>query len=164
MTDTLKVVLPRPDDIEDVMSALLGRKATATRLAPGTKVEGGLGVLGSYYDEEGVLRVVVFTQYQLVNAAGALLSMIPPGAVEDANDEKEIPSNMYENFREILNIMATMFNDRRQRADHVRLKSVTTFDEAAPEALEVMQKSADRVDINVQLAGYGGGGLTVIVC
>ncbi|MGC8464389.1 MAG: hypothetical protein ACP5O0_00505 [Acidimicrobiales bacterium] len=163
MSEAQSIQVPRPDDVEDVLGALLGRTVTAKRLPPGDKVHGA-GVVGGYFDESGALRALIWTERQLVTAAGGALSMIPSGAVEDANDEGEIPETMFDNYREILNIFASMFNDKRQRAEHVRLKEVTSTSESADQVAAFEESASKRLDISVVVAGgYGGGGLAVIV-
>jgi hypothetical protein len=163
MAEAQSIQVPRPDDVEEVLSALLGKSVAAKRLPPGQTVNGA-GIVGGYLDDAGVVRAVIWTERQLVTAAGGALSMIPPGAVEDANDEGVIPENMFDNYREILNIFASLFNDKRQRAEHVRLKEVTSTDALPESFVGLLESDAKRLDIAVSVAGgYGGAGLGVIV-
>jgi hypothetical protein len=162
MAESLSLNLARPDDLEELLEALLGKKIEAKRYAPGQFVS-GQGVVATYHDESGVLRAAVRSDRPVVNGCGAALSMIPVGAVEDANDEKEIPSNMFDNYREVLNIMASLFNDKRQRAEHVRLKDVFFTDEMPEEVTELLAQTTHRLDVTITVAGgYGSGGLALV--
>lgn len=163
MNSALNINVPRPDDVEDILRALLGRNVVVKRAALGQKPQAN-GALAAYRDNEGLLRAVICAEMQAVNACGAALSMIPVGAVEDANDEGEIPPNVWDNFAEVLNILTSVFNDRRQRAEHVRLKEVVPTNDAEDELSVLLNQEGSRLDIHVQVAGgYGGGGLAVVV-
>ncbi len=163
MGETQKLVLPRPDDVEDLLFALLGRKIEVKRIKPGDKVPFTGGV-GTYHDTGDNLRAIIYTELETVNGCGGALSMIPVGGVEDANEEREITATMRDNFREILNIMAGLFNDRRQRAEHVRFKEFYLADTEPTEVEGLIQKSGDRLDVTVTIAGgYGGKGLGIVL-
>ena len=163
MGEIQRLVLPRPDDVEDLLTALLGRKIEVKRVKPGYKTPftGGVGI---YHDSDDNIRAVIYAELETVNGCGGALSMIPVGGVEDANDEHEITAAMRDNFREILNIMAGLFNDKRQRAEHVRFREFYLADSEPPEAGSLIQKDGDRLDVTVTIAGgYGGKGLGVVL-
>ncbi len=163
MLESQKLIVPRPDDLEDLLLALLGRKVEVKRMKPGDKVLHSGGV-GTYRDAGENLRAIIYAELETVNGCGGALSMIPVGGVEDANEEREITATMKDNFREILNIMAGLFNDKRHRAEHVRFKDFYLADSEPSEIGSLIQKSGDRLDVTVTIAGgYGGKGLGVVL-
>jgi hypothetical protein len=163
MLETQRLILPRPDDVEDLLTALLGRRVDVKRVKPGDKVP-CTGAIGGYRDAEGALRAVIYAELESVNACGGALSMIPVGGVEDANEEFEITATIADNFKEILNIMAGLFNDKRQRAEHVRFRDFSLASEEPEDLLSFVSQEKDRMDVTVTVSGgYGGKGIGVVL-
>lgn len=160
--ETHRLILPRPDDVEELLEALLGRKVEAKRLKPGEQARAG-GLCGIFKDNEERLRAIIYCELETVNACGGALSLIPPAGIQDANEEGEIPLAVRDNFREILNIMAGLFNDKRQKAEHVRFRELFMSGEEPQDVSELMTKPSDRLDVSLVVAGYGGKGFGVVV-
>ena len=65
-------------------------------------------VVATYNDLEGQFRFAISCDLPLANSLGAALTMIPPGGVEDAVAEGQVPANIAENLREVLSICSAV--------------------------------------------------------
>ncbi len=159
-------LLPSLDAVENMYKTLLGRPVVVKR-ALLIGVPSDLGVAGVYVDGDGAEAVLVYADYKLANGAGAALSMVPVGGVEDANDEKEIPANFFDNFAEVLNVLTVLFNDRHKNAKRARLGGAYIYPDELPEAIASHFGAGDeesRIDTEITIAGgYGGGKFVAIL-
>ncbi len=158
-------LLPSLDAVENIFHTLLGRNVVVKR-AHSVGVPSELGVVGVYVDGEAANAVVVYADYKLANGAGAALSMVPVGGVEDANDEKEIPSNFFDNFSEVLNVLTVLFNDRHKNAKRAKLGGVYIYPDDIPDGISDCFGVGDeesRIDTEITVAGGYGGGKFVTV-
>jgi len=68
---------------------------------------------------------------------------------------------MWENFCELLNIGASLLN--RDGATHLRLYTTTSPAELPPNDVgELLRGFGHRIDLQVTIAGYGSGGLSIV--
>ena len=159
-------LLPSLDAVESMFHTLLGRNVVVKR-ALSIGVPSELGVVGVYEDGDGANAVLVYADYRLANGAGAALSMVPVGGVEDANDEKEIPSNFFDNFAEVLNVLTVLFNDRHKNAKRAKLGGAYMYPDDIPDGISDCFSAGDedsRIDTEITVAGgYGGGKFVAIL-
>ena len=152
------LILPDPDQIEEVLEMLVGKSITVNRLT--TPINNLSSGTYSVYDfEDGETGAVVYCSLGLSNALGAAIMMIPAGAAEDATDEGEIPKNLFDNFSEVANVMTSLMNDKRAHAKRVLLESVyVDFAELPDPAREVFEKASRVASFKVGISGgYPGG-------
>ena len=111
-----------------------------------------------YVDDAGQLSCACVCDVGFSTSAGAALALIPAGAAAEAARTGKIPEEMFDNLREVLNIMASLFD-----GVHLRLRVVgppaTAL--AAPVAALVARPAA-RLDIELAVAGYAGGRLSLL--
>ena len=97
-------MLPGRKEIKDLFEGLLGREVAVT---DGRPVDIGIPkpVIASYVDDDGHLRAVGVMSFGLAARSGAALALIPPGAVEAAEEDLVLPPNLFENAYEICNVL-----------------------------------------------------------
>jgi hypothetical protein len=154
------LVLPSPKDVRDLVEGLLGRDVTVAPgrpVTPTADVRAGVGV---YVDDQLHLAAAAAADLPLCAFAGAALGLIPAATAEGAAEEGLTPA-MWENFCELLNIGASLLN--RDGAAHLRLYTTTSpADLPANDVAELLRGFGHRIDLQVTIAGYGTGGLSIV--
>lgn len=151
--------LPTANAIGKLIASLVGKSVTAK---PGQALKelpkGGVAVV--YVDEAQTVVAIIVTDVAMAAAAGASLAMIPVGAAQDATRSGVLPPNMAENFREVTNVMASLLTTGSGRVVRQAEFSVG----AVPaQAGGVMSNPSGRLDLEVDVQGYGKGALSILV-
>lgn len=153
--------LPTNKAVKDLFDGMLGRDVTiehghrvdpAASLGPSTAV---------YVDDRNAITAVVLMDFSLTAHVGAALGLVPVFGAEAAIEDKEISPALNENAYELLNVMAGALNDCS--SVHQRLHHVHRPGELVPaDVAQYQSVPAGRVDLNLQIKGYGGGDLSII--
>ncbi len=154
-------MLPDRKDIKDLFEGLLGRDVDLTEGAP---VDIGIPkpVIASYVDDGGRLRAVAVMGFGLAARAGAAIALVPKGAAEAAEEDRLLPDNLFDNASEICNVLAAPMGDAM--GDHLRLAETYAPTEPVPgHLLTVASQLAGREDVELDITGYGKGGLSLVV-
>lgn len=150
----MKEALPRESDIQHVVGGLIGRNITVKRcapLSPGTQYP--VAVYGGTHIPVGAVCVC---ELPLAIYMGAALTLIPIDIANAGVKNKKILGDILDNFREVVNVSASMFN--QDGAPHVALRSLLVPPDAVPiEVTKVLLKPAARADFEVMIPGYGAG-------
>ncbi|MCA9152711.1 MAG: hypothetical protein KDA92_25580 [Planctomycetales bacterium] len=153
--------LPTPEQVNKIVIGLFGDDALVKK-ATGP-IDTNNVVVAKYADSDHGLHRLVVCDLAFANNAGAALTMISPGVVADAIKAKEVPENIFDNFREVLNIFVNLFSDTargRLVLDGVDAPTATA-DEATATALKA---PVERADFEVTVPRYGSGRLTLLAC
>lgn len=156
--------LLEPAAVADLLTMLLGRETTAdtaTRRVQPFQHPGA--TVATYIDDDDRLRAVIAMDLALTAFTGAAIAVMGPRVAEDAIRTTLVNQALYDNAYEVLNVTASLFNV--EDAPHVRLADVYAPREFPPEPVATIVQAADtpNVTIEVDIAGYGGGRLTVLV-
>lgn len=154
-------MLPGRKEIKDLFEGLLGRAVAVT---DGRPVDIGIPkpVIASYVDDDGHLRAVAVMSFGLAARSGAALALIPPGAVEVAEEDRVLPPNLFENAYEICNVLAAPFGDAM--GSHLRLQEAFAPSDSVPaHLLGLAAQIAAREDVDLDITGYGVSGLSLVV-
>lgn len=155
--------LPLLKEIRDLYAGLVGRACTAeptgSPLTPATK---GL-IAATYVTNRGQVEAVVAVDVPLAAYLGASIGLMPPGPAKDAAADGRLSDILLENVSEVLNVTAGLFNV--QDAPHMVLADVvdTTRGPLPTLPAAFLQSTGRRVDTALEIAGYGGGVLTVVL-
>ena len=154
-------MLPDRKEIKDLFEGLLGRE---TGLTQGTPVDIGIPkpVVASYVDDGGGLRAVAVMSFGLAARSGAAIALVPKGAAELAEEDRLLPPNLFENASEICNIMAAPLGDAM--GTHLRLSATYAPSDPVPAPLlGLAAQLGARDDLELDIVGYGKGGLSLVV-
>ena len=154
-------MLPDRKIIRDVFEGLLGRDITINESTP---VDIGIPkpVVASYVDDVGTMRAVAVFELALAARAGAAIALVPKGAADDAVADQLLPSNLFENASEICNVLAASLGDAQ--STHLRLSAAYAPTDPVPAAiLTTATQPAGREDVELDIAGYGPGRLSLVV-
>jgi hypothetical protein len=154
------LVLPSPKDVRDLIEGLLGRDVTVAPgrpVAPTADVRAGVGV---YVDDNLNLAAAAAADLAFCAFAGSALGLIPAVNAEGAAEEGLTPA-MWDNFAELLNIGASLLN--ADGAPHLRLYTTSSPAELpANDVGELLRGFGHRIDLQVTIAGYGSGALSIV--
>ena len=157
----MTLTMPAAADVRELVNGLLDRAVTVTAeprpVLPGRSVH----VVGSYVDDAGEVRAVALSDHVLGTVLGAALALVPAPRVEEAVAKGEVPADLADNTREVLNVAASLFN-----TGEAHLKLAETW--VAPEpvgdaAVEFLRVPCQRSDLRVVVPGYGEGVLALLV-
>lgn len=159
-----RLVLPAPEAVAQMITGLLGRHVTGKKSTPvawNPKAQKDASVLAVYVRDDGSYRGVTISDTAAVCMVGAALTLHPIADASACLKAGKWSEGLMENYREVLNVAANLFN--MPGAPHTRLRKVCLPGEAVPEEVEAaLRKPAGRQDVEVTVAGYGSGRLSIV--
>jgi hypothetical protein len=154
--------MPNEKDVRDALSGLLFRDCAIAPGEPVVPAPAAPVTIGVYVDDRLGTAAVIVTDLALSAYAGAAIGLIPPGGAEAAIEDKELSPTVKENLDEVLNVLASLFN--AQGEPHVKLYATYSFSDTPPSDISaVLRALGRRLDVTVDVAGYGKGSLSVIL-
>ena len=154
--------VPSAKAVRDVLADLLGREV---EVSPGEPVVPTLrrpACVAAYVDDATRLTAVASMDLALTAYVGAALGLVPAASAQQSVDEGQLPASLVENVGEVLTIMASLFN--APEAPHLRLHATTAPGTQPPADVVVTTRALGRrLDLAVEVADYGTGGLSVVL-
>jgi hypothetical protein len=156
-----RATLPSGADVRGLLNGLFDRSVTVHEedgpVLPGR----GVKVVGSYVDDAGAVRAVVFCDLVVGCVLGAALALVPMPRVQQALDGGDVPQDLADNTQEVLNIAASLFNS----ADaHLKLLAVQVAPEPVSDrVVDFLRGAPQRLDLRVEVPGYGNGVLVLLL-
>jgi hypothetical protein len=150
-------ILPAPKDVRDLLEGLLGKDVT---VSPGDPVSLNDGAaLAVYVDPQLTTNAVCLLDVPLAAWCAGALALLPKGGLEDAIDEGELSDMHLEVVYEVVNVAAALFNGGG--VTHSKLYKLYAPGETVPGDLAGMAAGFNRIDLSVDVAGYGKGALSI---
>jgi hypothetical protein len=119
-------------------------------------------VTGVYVTDRLATSAIAVLDFEAAARLGGALGMLPRGGVEDAINDRQLPPMIRDNTYEVLNVLASAFNIGN--APHVRLYQMYGPGGGVPTDVASMGASAiGRMDVTLQISGYGNGKLSIVV-
>ena len=156
--------LPSVSHIAKQLKGLLGTTVIAKDCPPGL-LHGNPQVptfTGMYATDRGEVSVVAICSLPLAAATGACLGLIPGAQAEEWITTGKVNPNGMENFNEILNVLAGVFNETRPNR-HVRLQTILQPGQmpAKPDIRALVGGRGPSVDMIIEIERYPTGKLTL---
>lgn len=153
--------VPSAFEIREIFQGLLGREVTwqgtSHQVDP---LEGA--VVGVYTDDFGNLAAIIVADVPLVAWAGSAIALLPIAGAEKAVEDNLVTPGQFDNFSEILNVSASMFNKRD--TPHLKLDDAYAPRETLPaEVSNWVFHPSSRIDGTLSVQGYGDGRISVVV-
>jgi hypothetical protein len=153
--------MPAAQRVGEVLADLMGRSVTVARAQP-VDFAGRTGALADYQVDAGTIGVVCVADVRLTNALGAALTMVAPNVVEDAVANESIDQATFDNFREVVNVMTSLFNTND--TPHLKFHEVHRLPAELPAGTAtVFEGPKGRRDFDVTVDEYGTGTLSVLL-
>ena len=158
MSGVLTSSLPTPDAVARVLRDLFG-KAVTPKKVPAPFAMSPKAFAATYLDDRDALVGICMCDLPLAATMGAALALVPPDAANTAAKAGKLPSEMLDNFREVLNILHRQFG-----AVHLRFKDLVQPGDKIPANVAAgTAKPASRLDLEIAVAGYSGGRLSFLL-
>jgi hypothetical protein len=155
--------LPVPKAVKDLFEDLLGRPVTVGIGEPFRTADAQDKPLVSTYVDDGMqLRAVVGMDLTLAAYAGAALGLVPSGGAQACIEDGELSANMAENVTEVCNILSSLLNHEGQ--PRLKMHQTVLPGQVAPtDAVGYLTAVGRRLDLVVEVQGYGRGRMAVIL-
>lgn len=151
-----KIHCPKLKELSDHLEPLIGRTTTVTPSKAPNKFKETCQT-ARYVARDGKLAAVCQFDLELAAYLGAALAMIPIASAQDDVKSGKLSPTLVDAFREVANILAGVLCV--DGAPHVRWTDVVAGLAAMPaDAKAVVAKPCERIDVHVEVEGYGGGG------
>lgn len=163
MTTTMtRPRVPAPKPVRDLLTDLLGRNVEVVTSVPYAPMHGEPGTLAVYVDDATIVRAVMVTDLPFSAYAGAAIGLVPVQGAKEAIEQRQLPQTLEENLYEVLNISASLLN--AEGMPHLRLYQMYAPGNLPPtEVSNCARILGGRLDLAVEIAGYGKGRLSVVV-
>jgi hypothetical protein len=154
--------LPNTTNLAALLSDLLGKRTDVQKGPPvGTGPKDKV-VVGAYLRDDGAVAALLACDLALAAQVGASLALIPPKVAADAIKAGQLPENLGENFGEVLNVAGGALN--AAGAPHVAYRGMHQLPPPPPpEVAALLKQPAARLDLTLNVAGYGPGRLSILV-
>jgi len=154
--------LPDGDQIAETVSGLVGRDVSADKCDKLDLSAAGPYLYGVYMQTDGgKVAAISISELKLGAYAGAALSLIPVGAANEFIKKKKLDEEMFENYEEVINVSAALFN--LPDIPHVKLRAAhEKLDEVPEDALPLIEDYKSRVDVSVDISDYGSGKMAIV--
>ena len=162
-TTHAETYLPAPKQIKDLFSDLLGREVTLATVGPLAPSATSPRTVGVYVDDHFGVRAIIACDLEFSARAGAAIALVPSPTAEQAIEASLLDQALAENLYEVLNVAASLFN--ANGAAHVRLHELHAAGSPIPPNVQpLMLTLGRREDLELTIAGYGPGRLSVVIC
>jgi hypothetical protein len=152
---------PSSSEIVELLESLIGFKPSMSEEGEMDISRENLTALASFVLDDGSVKILWVCDYRSVVYIGSALAAVPPETAQDNVESKEIPDNVMENFREVLNIGASLFND--PELPHISLDDVILSNDEIPEEIAILVSNpSSRIDFTLQYPDYGEGSMAIL--
>jgi hypothetical protein len=156
------VLLPAPKDVRDMLAGLLGKPVTVSPGAPVTPAADKPVAVAVYVDPQMAVNALCLLDLGAAAYTGGALALLPPGGCQDAVEEDgELTGLMVEALHEVVNVLSALFNT--PGAPHSKLHALYAPGEDVPGDVAGMLAGFNRIDLLVEVPGYGKGGLSLVL-
>jgi hypothetical protein len=152
--------IPLPDAAQ--VRALLGCLFDGLTVRPAAKLDvtaASASFVAVYISDDGAARALCACDLSFAANGGAVLSMLPCAAANDAIESKELTPAMSDNLREVMNICTRLI--LKDGSPHLHLQQIVPSQQMSA-AVAAIAGSESRVDFEVGLGKYGTGILAII--
>ena len=153
---------PPPKVLRDMLLVLLGRDVRVAPSDPWSPTVSDPGSVGVYVDDRDRLGALICCDLSLSVALAASIALIPARTAADCTEDGRLTDDMVENLNEVLNILAALFN--LSDGPHVKLYALHVPGELPPADLCAQLRAyGKREDLTIEVAGYGGGRMSLVL-
>jgi hypothetical protein len=159
-TDVEHSPLPSRHVVRNTIADLIGRDVDLSDGLPAASKS--TNVVAVYVTDRLATSALAIIDLECAARIGGSLGLVPKVAVDEAIAARELPSNLRDNCYEVLNVLSAVFN--LPDAPHVRLYEMYGPNTALPPDVAALGALVgSRMDVRLQIAGYGTGQLSIVV-
>jgi hypothetical protein len=162
MTAAGVVQLPAAQHVKDMLAGLVGKPVTVSPGAPVTPTPESPVSVAVYVDPYMNVNALCVMDLAASAYTGSALALLPPGGAQDAVEEDgELTGMMVEALHEVVNVVSALFNTAG--APHSKLHKLYAPGEDLPGDIAGMLAAFNRIDLAVDVPGYGKGGISLVI-
>ena len=155
------VLLPAPKDVRDMLAGLVGRNVTVSPGAPVTPAPDRPVAVAVYVAPNMSVNALCLLDLGAAAYTAGGLALLPPGGCQDSVEEGELSALQVEALHEVVNVLSALYNVAG--APHSRLHKLYAPGEEIAGDLEGMLAGFNRLDLDIEIQGYGKGSLSLVV-
>ncbi|HLM03898.1 MAG TPA: hypothetical protein VK402_01775 [Blastococcus sp.] len=156
------VLLPAAKDVRDMLSGLVGKEVTVSPGAPVTPEPNRPVTIAIYTAPDMSVNALCVMDLGASAYTAASLALLPPGGAQDAVEEdKELSPLLLEALHEVVNVLSALFNT--PGAPHSKLNKLVPDGEDVPGDIAGMLAGFNRLDLAIEVPGYGKGALSLVL-
>jgi hypothetical protein len=158
---TMSRPLPVPKEVKDLFEELLGRPVTVGPADPIRAADLRNQLLVSVFVDPAMkMKAVVGMDLPLTVYSGAAIGLIPAAGAQACVDERDINPMIAENVTEVCNILTSLLN--REGLPHLKMnRTFMPGDQPPADAVGYLLALGRRLDLMVDVQGYGSGRFTI---
>jgi hypothetical protein len=156
------VLLPAAKDVRDMLSGLVGKEVSVSPGAPVTPEPNRPVTVAIYTAPDMSVNALCVMDLGASAYTAAALALLPPGGAQDAVEEdKELSPMLLEALHEVVNVLSALFNT--PGAPHSKLDKLVPDGDDIPGDIAGMLAGFNRLDLTLEIPGYGKGGLSLVL-
>jgi len=156
------VLLPAAKDVRDMLSGLIGKEVSVSPGAPVTPEPNRPVTIAIFTAPDMAVNALCVMDLGASAYTAAALALLPPGGAQDAVEEdKELSPLLLEALHEVVNVLSALFNT--PGAPHSKLYKLVPDGEDVPGDIAGMLAGFNRIDLALEVPGYGKGGVSFVL-
>jgi len=156
------VLLPGAKDVRDMLSGLVGKDVAVSPSTPLTLEPNRPMTVAIYTAHDMSVNALCAMDLGASAYTAAALALLPPGGAQDAVEEdKKLSPLLLEALHEVVNVLSALFNT--PGAPHSKLDRLVADGEGVPADIAGMLAGLNRLDLTLDVAGYGKGALSLVL-
>ena len=156
------VLLPAAKDVRDMLSALVGKEISVSPGVPVTPEPNRPVTIAIFTAPDFSVNALCIMDLGASAYTAAALALLPPGGAQDAVEEdKELSPMLLEALHEVVNVLSALFNT--PGAPHSKLHRLYAPGEDLPGDIAGMLANFNRIDLAIEVPGYGKGGISLVI-
>jgi hypothetical protein len=156
------VLLPAAKDVREMLEGLIGRPVTVNPGAPVTPAPDRPVSVAVYVAPDMSVNALCLMDLGASAYTGGALALLPPGGCQDAVEEDgELTTLQVEALHEVVNVLSALFNT--PGAPHSKLHRLYAPGEDVAGDLVGMLAGFNRIDLAIEVQGYGKGALSLVL-
>ena len=156
------VLLPAAKDVRDMISGLIGKEVSVSPGAPVTPEPNRPVTVAIYTAPDMSVNALCLMDLGASAYTAAALALLPPGGAQDAVEEdKELSPMLLEALHEVVNVLSALFNT--PGAPHSKLNKLVPDGDEVPGDIAGMLAGFNRLDLAIEVPGYGKGALSLVL-
>jgi hypothetical protein len=156
------VLLPAAKDVRDMLSSLVGKEVSVSPGAPVTPEPNRPVTVAIFTAPDMSVNALCVMDLGASAYTAAALALLPAGGAQDAVEEdKELSPMLLEALHEVVNVLSALFNT--PGAPHSKLNRLVADGEDVPGDVAGMLAGFNRLDLTIEVPGYGKGALSLVL-
>jgi hypothetical protein len=156
------VLLPAAKDVRDMLEGLVGRTVVVSPGAPVTPTPDRPVAVAVYVAPDMAVNALCLMDLGASAYTAGGLALLPPGGCQDAVEEDgELSGMLVEALHEVVNVLSALFNT--PGAPHSKLHKLYAPGEEVAADLAGMLAGFNRIDLALDIQGYGKGAISLVL-